>query len=203
MIWTEKDIVLRKRGKNKQSVTIPAAQQEGSSRWVRSTHTLCHATQPGKDTAAMGTCAESKRLAQRCVKSSDPGPQGKGEGAGTSIPTAGLLHPSHNSFPPRGSSASLLLLPTCQKRSSHQHFWTQSFCQEGSRKMKQKLVFHPPHAAIVTADEVPKAGQRLSEEVVGTTQALLFDGQQHVQEGFQLDVSCGSSPAAGRTFSGR
>lgn len=37
---------------------------------------------------------------------------------------------------------SLPLLPTCQKRSSHQLLWIQSLCQQGSRKMKQNLVFH-------------------------------------------------------------
>ena len=162
---------------------------------------MCHATQPGKDAAATGTSAESKRPSQRCVKSREPDPQGKGEGAGTSTPRAGLLHRSHDSFPPRGSPASLPLLPTCQKRSSHQCLWTQSLCQEGSRKMKQNLVLHPCcHAA---PDKEPEAGQRLGREAIGTTQALLFDGQQHVQEGFQLDISCGSSPAAGIPFSGR
>lgn len=162
---------------------------------------MCHATQPGKDTAAMGTSVESKCPSQRCVKNREPDPQGKGEGAGTSSPRAGLLNRSHDSFTPKGSPASLPLLPTCQKRSSHQCLWTQSLCQEGSRKTKQNLVFHP--RCCMTPDEVPKAGQWLSREAVGTTPALPFDGQQHVQEGFRLDVSCGSSPAAGRTFSGR
>lgn len=104
-----KDFVLRKRGKSKQSVTIPAAQTAGSSQWMRSS--LCHAAQPGKDTAATGTSAERKRPSQRCVTSREPDPEGRGEGAGMSIPRAGLLHRSHDSFPPRGSPGSLPLLP--------------------------------------------------------------------------------------------
>lgn len=40
---------------------------------------MCHATQPGKDTAATGTSVESKRPSQRCVKSREPDPGKKGK----------------------------------------------------------------------------------------------------------------------------
>lgn len=157
-----KDFVLRKRGKSKQSVTIPAAQPAGSSQWMRSS--LCHAAQPGKDTAATGTSAERKRPSQRCVTSREPDPEGKEEGAGMSIPRAGLLHRSHDSFPPRGSPGSLPLLP--KKGPLTNAFGHSHFARKSLEKRNKTWYF-----VRVTLDKETRTGHQL-----GTTQGLLFSG---------------------------
>lgn len=122
----------------------------------------CSTTRQGHDNHG-DFCRKSWRF----VTSREADPQGKGEGCSVDLTT-----PSHQ-------GAAQGVSPFCQKRSSQECLWTQSLCQEGSRKTKQNLVFCPCDSG--------QGDQGRSPAWHNPSSTPWWP--QHIQEGFQLGLS--------------